>query len=148
MWERYGGVQKKIQETLNKRIPYVHCFNHQLRLLVVHTLKTINDVKKFFDTCSSHYNFIRRPKLSSMCTGAKLKRLREQRWSGHLETTSAILTNYHNIIDVLDTCKCKSNGIEVDVIIEATGLLKLLQSRKFFYSNDNAKSSDVTISYR
>ena len=50
-----------------------------------------------------------------------------------METTSAILTNNYNIIDVLDTCECESNGIEADVIIEATGLLKLLQSRKFFF---------------
>ena len=117
---RYGGVQKKIQETSNKRIPYVHCFNHQLHLVVVHTLKAIDDVKRFFDTCSSLYNFIRRPKLSSIYTSAKLKRLMGLCWSGHLETTSAILTNYHNIIDVLDTCECESNGIEADVIIEAT----------------------------
>ena len=129
---KYGGVQKKIQETLNKRIPYVHCFNHQLHMVVVHTLKAIDDVKRFFHNCSSLYDFIRRPKLSSIYTGAKLKRLMEQRWSGHLEATSAILTNYHNIIDVLDTCKCESNRIKADVIIEATGLLKLLQNRKFF----------------
>ena len=91
MWGRYGGVQKKIQETLNKCIPYVYCFNHQLRLVVVHTLKAINDVKRFFDTCSSLYNFIQPPKLSSIYTGAKLKRLMEQRWSGHLETTFTII---------------------------------------------------------
>ena len=31
---RYGKVQTKIQEALNKRIPYVHCFNHQLHLVL------------------------------------------------------------------------------------------------------------------
>ena len=114
------------------RIPKKIFFHIKIGHSIVHTLKAIDGVKRFFDTCSSLYNFNRRPKLSSIYTGAKLKRLIEQRWSEHSETTSAILTNYHNIIDVLDTCECESNGIEADIIIEATGLVKLLQSRKFF----------------
>ena len=70
---RYDGVPKKIQETLNKRISYVHYFNYQLHLVVVHALKAIDDVKRFFDSCSSLYNFIRRLKLFSISTSAKLK---------------------------------------------------------------------------
>ncbi|KAK9526374.1 hypothetical protein VZT92_015078 [Zoarces viviparus] len=35
---KHGGVQKRLQEKLQRDIPYVHCFNHQLHLVVSHAL--------------------------------------------------------------------------------------------------------------
>jgi len=35
----HGGVNKRLlQEREGREIPYVHCLNHQLHLVVVHTL--------------------------------------------------------------------------------------------------------------
>ena len=36
-----GGVQKLLQEKLEKTIPYIHCLNHQLHLVVVHAMKGV-----------------------------------------------------------------------------------------------------------
>jgi len=36
-----GGVQKLLQEKLGKAIPYVHCLNHQLHLVVVHAMEAV-----------------------------------------------------------------------------------------------------------
>ena len=33
-----GGVQKILQDTLNQKIPYVHCYSHQLHLVVAHAM--------------------------------------------------------------------------------------------------------------
>ena len=30
-----GGVQKILHDTLNRKIPYVHCYNHQLHLVSI-----------------------------------------------------------------------------------------------------------------
>ena len=37
---KHGGVQKHLQQKLHRDIPYVHCFNHQLHLVVIHALAT------------------------------------------------------------------------------------------------------------
>jgi len=47
------GIQKKVQNSLGKQIPYVHCFNHHLHLVVVHAIgDDNNEVEKFFSTCN------------------------------------------------------------------------------------------------
>ncbi|MGH0161481.1 UNVERIFIED_CONTAM: hypothetical protein FKN15_047137 [Acipenser sinensis] len=35
---KHGGMQKVVQDKLNREVPYVHCFNHQLHLVVVHAM--------------------------------------------------------------------------------------------------------------
>ena len=52
---KLGGVQAKLQEKVGKEIPYVHCFNHQPHLVVVHALEVDTEVKQFFDrpTCDA-----------------------------------------------------------------------------------------------
>lgn len=128
---QHGGVQKKLQEKLQKQIPYVHCFNHQLHLVVVHAIGMQNDVEMFFSVCNSLYNFLRRPKLVKIYDGTKLKRLLEQRWSGHLGTVSTILENHEKIVDALESCE--ENGCDAAICIEATGLLKQIRSRKYMF---------------
>ena len=41
---KHGGVQKLLQDKLGRDIPYVHCFNHQLHLVVVHSLSAENAI--------------------------------------------------------------------------------------------------------
>ncbi|XP_029639681.1 uncharacterized protein LOC115214790 [Octopus sinensis] len=45
---KIGSVQRKIQNRLEKYIPYVHCLNHQLHLVVVNTIKRISELATFF----------------------------------------------------------------------------------------------------
>lgn len=44
-----GGVQALLQNKVGKDIPYVHCYNHQLHLAVVHAMHAEPVAKKFFD---------------------------------------------------------------------------------------------------
>ena len=46
-----GGIQTLIQQKLNRKIPYLHCFNHQLHLIVIAVISIIVDVRQFFDYC-------------------------------------------------------------------------------------------------
>uniref|UniRef100_H2ZUD4 TTF-type domain-containing protein n=1 Tax=Latimeria chalumnae TaxID=7897 RepID=H2ZUD4_LATCH len=56
---RHGGVQKLMQEKLEREIPYIHCFNHQLHLVIVHAMSSERGVEEFFNVCDSLYKFIR-----------------------------------------------------------------------------------------
>lgn len=45
---RHGGVQKLLQNKLDRKIPCIHCFNHQLHLVVVHAMSSEAAVQDFF----------------------------------------------------------------------------------------------------
>jgi hypothetical protein len=84
---RHGGVQAILQNRLNKTIPYVHCSNHKLHLVVVNAVSQNQSVSDYFDICSKLYCFTRKPNVAAVYKGTTLKRLMEHRWTGHLETT-------------------------------------------------------------
>ena len=48
-----GGVQKLISDELKRTVPYVHCFNHRLHLVVVHSMNRVSQVKQFFSICEN-----------------------------------------------------------------------------------------------
>ena len=78
-----GGVQKLVQEKLGKYVPYVHCFNHQLHLVVTNAIGKHAEVERFFAVCSNLSKFMRRPKVSRLYEGTRLKGLLDQRWIEH-----------------------------------------------------------------
>lgn len=127
-----GGVQRLVSKALHKYVPYVHCFNHQLHLVVVHAVSLQPEFQQYFEVCDMLYNFIRRPILTRLYEGNKLKRLLEQRWSGHLATTVAMLDNYDAIVDVLSVCG-KSVAVDGSTSVEASGLLQKVENAKFLF---------------
>ena len=42
------GVQNILQDTLNRKLPHVHCYNHQLHLVVTHAMEAEAKVENFF----------------------------------------------------------------------------------------------------
>lgn len=50
---RHGGVQKLLQNKLDCDIPYIHCFNHQLYLVVIHIFPVKQLLRIFWEyvTC-------------------------------------------------------------------------------------------------
>ncbi len=93
-----GGVQKILQDKLGRVITYVHCFNHQLHLVVVHAISTEPAVEDFFNVCNLLYKFIKKPTVAVLYGGQQLKRLLEQRWTGHLQTVKTILNSFQDIV--------------------------------------------------
>lgn len=127
-----GGVQKLLQEKLGREIPYVHCMNHQLHLVVVNTLTAEKAVTDFFDVCCTLYRFFRKPTVSAQYKGERLKRLLEQRWTGHLSTVSAIIKSYEEIISLLSEIDAERRyGAEVRM--EAIGLLREISQPAFMF---------------
>uniref|UniRef100_H3BAF9 DUF4371 domain-containing protein n=1 Tax=Latimeria chalumnae TaxID=7897 RepID=H3BAF9_LATCH len=127
---RHGGVQKLMQEKLEQEIPYIHCFNHQLHLVIVHAMSSERGVEEFFNVCDSLYKFIRKPTVAVHYKGEKLKGLLEQRWTGHYGTVSVITKSFDSIFELLTEVEnTRAHG--TDVRIEATGLLKEISAPHF-----------------
>ena len=48
-----GGVHRLLQERENRKIPYMHCVNHQLHLAVVHAVSVEQAINDFLHVCGS-----------------------------------------------------------------------------------------------
>ena len=55
-----SDVQKLLQDAIGKQIPYVHCFNHQLHLVVAHAMEIEPKAKNFLALCQQLYVFFKR----------------------------------------------------------------------------------------
>ncbi|KAK0138889.1 hypothetical protein N1851_024562 [Merluccius polli] len=120
-----GGVQKILQERLGHEIPYVHCLN-QLHFVVVHAMSAETAI------LDSLYKFCRKPTVAMHYKGVHLKRLLEQRWTGHLATVSVILKSFDDIKSILtDADTVLDYGAETRM--EATGLLRKVSEPSFMF---------------
>ena len=126
---RERGIQKLVQNKLNREVPYIHCFNHQLHLVIVHAISSQSAVGDFFDVSNSLYKFLKKPTVAAQYKGEKLKRLLEQRWTGHLDTVSVVLKSHTALVDFLK--EIETTGASADVNIEAVGLHKAITERSF-----------------
>jgi hypothetical protein len=122
-----GGVQAIVQQRLHRTVPYVHCFNHQLHLVVSRAISCIPAAANFFDVCEQLYNFFRRPNIKSMYDGESLKRVLAQRWEGHLAAAVTLGKSMDDVIAVLEVCQLTIG--EASVI--AVGLLKKVSECQF-----------------
>uniref|UniRef100_A0A8C1RPS8 DUF4371 domain-containing protein n=1 Tax=Cyprinus carpio TaxID=7962 RepID=A0A8C1RPS8_CYPCA len=112
-----GGVQKILQDRLGREIPYVHCLNHQLHLVVVHAMSAETALLEFFEVCDSLYKFCRKPTVAMHYKGAHLK---------------LILKSFNDIKSILTDADTVLNyGSETRM--EATGLLCEVSEPSFMF---------------
>lgn len=96
-----GGIQKIIQDKLGRIIPYIHCLNHRLHLVIIAATDGILIVKLFFDNIKLVYNFFRRTKIQAMYEGSRILNVIETRWAGHVRATNTIFENYAEVVHTL-----------------------------------------------
>ena len=126
---KYDGVQKLLQEKLEKDILYIHCLNHQLHVVVIHAIGENDEVRKALNVRKTLYKFLQCPILSQFYEGTRLKRLLEQRWSSHLTTITTVINNHQHLIELIDSCD--ERVPDSDTCVEAAGLLKIIRQKKF-----------------
>lgn len=130
---RKGGVQALLQNKLGRKIPYVHCYNHRLHLVVM-KVTTNDEIQKFFSQCTTLYNFFKKGNVRNIYEGKNLVRLLEQRWSGHYEVVTLIFENFEEIVDALRLIKVNAqkvfNGEDIALSI---GLLHSLTNETFCF---------------
>lgn len=126
---RVSGVATRKEKTLGRKIPYVHCYNHRLHLIVIRTISEITFIRLFFDQCIMLHEFFRHGKIAALYGGKSISRLIEQRWSGHLAVTKVINDNYLSILSTLDEIKNdRFNGQDV---AKSVGIKKVMLSMEF-----------------
>lgn len=126
-----GGVQALLQSKVGKDIPYVHCYNHQLHLAVVHAMQSEPLAKKFFDWSGAMNTFCHRHYVVHRYDTPTLKRLLEIRWTSHHDVTKSIVDNEDAIRQLLSEV-ADDNTAPFDLCTEACGLLTQLNCLNFF----------------
>jgi len=130
-----GGVQALLQQKLKKNIPYVHCFNHQLHLIVVHITSDVPEVRQVFDYCRVIHQIFSTFKFKTFYEGSATSRLMEQRWTGHLKTAEAIRKNYQQMLQALNSALSEHvSNLSGDEIVEYRGLLTMMKTLKFRFT--------------
>lgn len=97
-----GGVQRIIQNILGRLIPYIHCCNHRLHLVVIAAIECIDIVCIFFENIKLIYNFFRRSKVIAIFEGTPILNLITTRWAGHKRAVNSICDNYEEVFDTLE----------------------------------------------
>lgn len=129
-----GGVQAVIQRELGRKIPYVHCFNHRLHLVVIHSIERVQMAKFFFGELQLLHNFFSRFKVKQLYEGTAISRLIVTRWTGHLKATQSVLGNYNEIVTTLPQINRNSKyKFDSEDIALATGILAAIKKLKFVF---------------
>lgn len=129
-----GGVQKLLQEHYKRVIPYVHCFNHRLLLVVIAVISENNSCRLFIGKLKLFYNFFKRFKVRKEYGGTNIPHLIEQRWSGHLKAIQSIHRNYNELIKTIFQIKeGNSRCFDSDDLALASGLISSLTDMKFIF---------------
>ncbi len=76
------------------------------------------------------YKFIKKPTIAVLYGGQQLKRLLEQRWTGHLQTVKTILNSFQDITELLAVIN-GNRRYETEVRMEAAGLIREVSETSF-----------------
>ncbi|XP_045460337.1 zinc finger MYM-type protein 1-like [Harmonia axyridis] len=126
---KVSGVATRIENQLGRKIPYVHCYNHRLHLIVIRTISEMTFIRLFFDQCIMLHEFFHHGKIAAMYGGKIIGRLLEQRWSGHLAVTKVVNDNYSEILLTLD--KMKNDRFNGDDVAKSVGIKKIMLNLEF-----------------
>ncbi|XP_055307890.1 uncharacterized protein LOC129572014 [Sitodiplosis mosellana] len=130
----HGGIQTIIQQKLERTIPYVHCFNHRLHLVVISAIEDIQAPSLFFGQIKMLYNFFSRWKVKQIYKGTVISKVIETRWSGHKRAIDAVHNNYRAIIDALNEIKSGTKvKFDGEDIALAIGILNAIQHPEFIF---------------
>lgn len=142
------GVAKRLENELQKEIPYIHCFNHRIHLVIIDAIKQIPSVKHFFDQVQLIYTMFHKPKIKKVYEGQSVTRLLDTRWTGHSKAAKSLLKNYKDVVDTLVQIKNISssdintnavnkknpiNDIDGDDKAICIGILDVITKKEFIF---------------
>ena len=115
-----------IKEHCGRDIPYIHCLNHRLALLLKDTLSNILQLSDFFQLNQDLYNFFKIHQIDKFYEGVTLKRLITTRWEGHFSSLKVISKSLEEIRTTLKKCLV-SITIDSEYRAKARGYLSSLE---------------------
>ena len=124
----HQGLQALLSKFCNRYILYVHCFHHKISLVVVRAMENIKEIRDYFEIVSCLYTFFKKSAALAAYEGSALKRLVETRWSGHVESTYHVHSNFGHLIQALTNFyKSRSTKLKSEDHALAIGLLHQLE---------------------
>jgi hypothetical protein len=129
----FHGLQRRILDESPYAF-YIHCFAHQLQLVVVSVAKCCASVFDLFQTCNLIVNSVnasckRRDQLAQQHHEKLMWDARDTRWGSHHKTLCRIVLRWDAILEVLEIVA--DDGSSGDKKYMASGLLKQMESFEF-----------------
>ncbi|KAM4678573.1 zinc finger MYM-type protein 1-like isoform 1-T2 [Discoglossus pictus] len=130
-----GGVQRKIKDVY-PNAHYVHCYAHQLNLIMEKAVSRIGRVRVFFSNIGGIPSFFSRsPKRTGVLdevVGRRLPRGAPTRWNFNVGTVNVIYENRDALLECFQTIEACLN-FDPTSIREAARFVGLLEDREFLY---------------
>lgn len=121
-----GGLQQLVQQHCGRDIPYIHCLNHRLALVIKDTLSNILELSDFFQLNQDLYNFFKIPQIDKLYEGLTLKKLITTRWDGYFSSLKVISKCLEDISTTLKKCLV-SRSVDPEYRAKARGYLSSLK---------------------
>ncbi|GLV36317.1 uncharacterized protein CBL_08811 [Carabus blaptoides fortunei] len=132
MGGKLGSVQRKIKEKY-KNAHFVHCYAHQLNLIVQKVASVNAKIKVFFSNLSAIPNFFssstHRCDVFEEIVKIKMARVDPMLWNYNIRTVNAVFENHAKLIECLEELEEKCNKTITSK--EAYGLRKALEDPYF-----------------
>lgn len=128
-----AGVQQKVRAHF-KNAHYVHCYAHQLNLIMQQATSHIPAVRVFFsDLCGIATFFTRSPKRTSILdqiVERRLPRASSTRWNFNSRIVNTAQENLDDLIQCFESIRT-SGSFDSTTVREASGFLRMLQDEDF-----------------
>ena len=128
-----AGVQQKVRAHF-KNAHYVHCYAHQLNLIMQQATSHVPAVRVFFsDLCGIATFFTRSPKRTSILdqiVERKLPRASPTRWNFNSRIVNTVHENLEDLMQCFESIRT-SGSFDSTTVREASGFLRMLQDEDF-----------------
>ena len=132
-----AGVQKNVREHF-KNSHYVHCYAHQLNLIMQQATSRIKKVNIFFSDLSGIATFFSRsPKRTSILdqtVARRLPRASSTRWNFNSRVVNTVYENRDDLIECFEAIRTGSLGsFDQPTVREASGYVRMLHDEDFIF---------------
>ncbi|XP_070822084.1 zinc finger MYM-type protein 1-like [Chaetodon trifascialis] len=128
-----AGVQQKVHAHY-KNAHYVHCYAHQLNLIMQQATSHVPAVRVFFsDLCGIATFFTRSPKRTSILdqiVERRLPRASSTRWNFNSRIVNTVHENLDDLMQCFESIRT-SGSFDSTTVREASGFLRMLQDEDF-----------------
>ncbi|XP_072377882.1 zinc finger MYM-type protein 1-like [Diabrotica undecimpunctata] len=130
----HGGVQKLIQDKF-RYANYIHCYAHQLNLLMSQATSINTNVRIFFADLTDITNFFsnspQRVAILDEVVGNRVPSASATRWNFKIRTVNMVYENRKTLKECME--RIQSTSRQSGTITKAGALLRLLNDNKFVF---------------
>lgn len=129
-----GGVNVKIKEKYPFAF-FIHCYAHQLNLIMIQSISKNKQVRVFFSNLSELPVFFshspQRVSVLDEVVGVRLPRAVQTRWNFNIRTVNTVFEHREDLIICMD--KIIETSLQAKTINQATGIKRLLEDTDFIF---------------